>query len=59
MKTLKTESEITSKNLKNQDCEFKGRKLGFDKDDKVYFSGSLFHTWRDEFETIEDLKLTF
>ena len=59
MKTLTKKSEITAKNLKSQNCEFKGRKLGFDTKSNVYYSGSLFHSWRDEFETINDLKLSF
>jgi len=57
MKTLK-KSEITSKNLKDQDCDYKGFRLGFDKDGNVYFKGSWFNSPRDEYETIEDLKLS-
>ena len=33
MKHLKTKKEITAKNLKAQDCEYKGKRLGFHKDE--------------------------
>jgi len=59
MKTLKNKSEITSKNLEEQDCDYKGFRLGYDENDNVYFKGSWFNFTRDEFETIEDLKLSF
>ena len=59
MKTLKNKQEITSKNLKQQDCDYKGFRLGFDKEDNVYYKGSWFNHARDEFETLEELKLTF
>lgn len=59
MKTLKTKSEITSKNLKEQDCDYKGFRLGYDKEEKLYIRGSHFNSGVDYFETIQDLKLVF
>ena len=56
MKTLANKSEITAKNLKENDCDYKGKKLGFDKESNVYFIGSWFNNPRTEFETIKDLK---
>jgi len=59
MKTLKNKSEITAKNLRAQDCDYKGYRLGFDKKENLYIVGSHFNSQVDFFQTIEDLKLTF
>ena len=59
MKTLKTKSEITSKNLKEQDCDYKGFRIGHEKESNLYIRGSHFNSGVDYFETIEDLKLAF
>ena len=56
MKHLKTKKEITAKNLKAQDCEYKGFRLGFDEN--LYIIGSLWGPAVTFYETIEDLKLT-
>ena len=58
MTTLKNKSEITAKNLKGQDCDYKGRRLGFDRDENLYIKGSHFNAGVDYFETIEDLKIS-
>lgn len=57
MKTLETKSEITAKNLKEQDCDYKGKRLGFDKDENLYIIGSHWNKGVTFYETIEDLKL--
>lgn len=59
MKILKNKQEITSKNLKEQNCDYKGFRLGFDKEDNIYFVGSWFKSARTEFQTMEDLKYSF
>ena len=59
MKHLKTKREITAKNLKAQDCEYKGKRLGFHKDENSYVVGSLWGPAVTFYETIKDLKLTF
>ena len=59
MKHLKTKREITSRNLKEGNCNYKGFRLGFDKNEDAYVVGSHFQPRVDFFETIEDLKLTF
>lgn len=56
MKTLTTKSEITAKNLKSEDCDYKGSRLGFDNEENMYIRGSHFHSGVDFFETINDLK---
>lgn len=57
IKTLKNKSGITSKNLKEQDCDYKGKRLGFDKNENSYIIGSHFNIGVDFYETVEDLKL--
>jgi hypothetical protein len=59
MKHLKTKREITAKNLKAQDCEYKGFRLGFHKDENLYIIGTLWGPAVTFYETIKDLKLTF
>ena len=56
MKTLKTKSEISAKNLKSQTCDFKGMKLSFDKEQKLYTVGSHFNSGVRYFDSISDLK---
>jgi len=59
MKTLNSKTEITAKNLKSVNCDFKGYNLGYNKTQKVYFIGSHFNSNKDFFATIRDLKLSF
>ena len=59
MKTLRTKAQITSENLKKQNCDYKGFRLGYDKFEKLYVRGSHFNWGVDYFETIKDLKLSF
>ena len=60
MKTITRKSEITSNELKTNDVEFRGFKLGYNKKDELYFIGNLFteviYTYC---ETIEDVKFSF
>lgn len=56
MKTLKNKSEITSKNLKEQDCDYKGHKLSYDKVEDLYTVGNHFHSSVVYSETINELK---
>lgn len=58
MKTLTNKSEITAKNLKEQDCDYNGHRLGFDYDELLYIRGSHFNSEVDFFETIADLVLS-
>lgn len=58
MKTLKTKSEITSKNLKEQVCVYKGFILVYDKEEKLYIK-EHFNSVVDYFKTIKDLKSGF
>ena len=58
MKTLKTKSEIKSTNLKEQDCDYKGFRLSYDKKEGLYIKGSHFSSGIDYFETIKDLKIS-
>ena len=57
MKTLTKKSEITAKNLKSEDCDYKGERIGFDKKENLYIRGSWFHPGVSFFETIEELKI--
>jgi hypothetical protein len=59
MKYLKTKSEITSQNLKEFDCDYKGFRLGYNKEEKQYIRGSHFHRGVDCFDTIGELKAAF
>jgi len=57
MKTLKRKSEITAKTLKNNNCDYKGHRVGYDKKNGVYIIGSHFNTPVNYYETITDLKM--
>ena len=57
MKTLKTKSEITAATLKEQDCDYRGSRIGYWKEANVYIKGSHFNSIVEYFETITDLKL--
>jgi len=56
MKYLTTKSEITAKVLKKADCDYKGKRIGFNKSDKMYFHGSHFHPGITVFFTVKELK---
>jgi len=56
MKHLKRKSEITSKNLRDQDCNYRGSKLGFDKTEQLYFIGSWFNESKIYFNSVDELK---
>lgn len=56
MKTLTKKSEITSKNLKEQDCDFLGERLGFDKIKKLYIRGYWWTACVDYYETVKELR---
>lgn len=56
MKTLTRKSQITAKELKTNDVDFKGNRLGFDKDEKLYLVGSHFNTQVTYYGTVAELK---
>lgn len=55
-KMLKSLKEVTSVNLKSQDCDYKGHRLGFDKKENAYIIGSHFNSPVQFYETIKELK---
>lgn len=56
MKTLKSKAEITAKNLKEQDCDYQGLRLGFDKVNNLYIIGSHFHSPVVFYRSVKELK---
>ena len=59
MKTITKKSEITSTNLKKQDCNYNGSRLGFDKTESFYFIGFWWNEQKSFYDTIKDLKIQF
>ena len=60
MQILKNKSQITVKNLKAEDCDYKGHRIGYDKKEGLYFIGSHFNPGIDQyFDTIKEMKLIF
>lgn len=60
MKTLKTKSEITAKELKTNDCIYENNKIGFDKKENLYFIGSVWNSQVYSYhDSLEELKSNF
>jgi len=59
MKLLKRKSEITATNLKAEDCDYKGHRIGYDNKEKLYVMGSHFNPMVTYFETVRELKEVF
>ena len=56
MKAITKKSEITAKELKANDLDYKGQRLGFDKSESLYFTGSHFNSAITYYRTIGELK---
>ena len=59
MKNLRTKSEITAANLKSEDCNYRGHRIGFDQAESLYLIGSWNNNGVNYYQSVKELKMCF